>query len=379
MTPAIVFYVSGHGFGHASRDIELIGALRAHRPDLRIVVRTTASRWLFDLTLGSPVEFQEVECDTGVVQRDSLRLDPVETMRRAEAFYRTFPARVAHEAHALEATEAALVLTDMPPLGCAAATAAGIPAIAVGNFTWDWIYESYAEHLAPRSALLATMRHAYSGTSLALRLPMWGGFGAMPSGSIVDLPLIARRSRLSRAESRRGLGLPDDRRLALVSFGGYGVNQLNLDRIEIPGWTLVTSGPPGVREPAPHAGVSRIVLDETAVYRSGFRYEDLVAACDVVVTKPGYGIIAECAANRTAILYTSRGDFAEYDVLVREMPRMVRSCFFPQDDLFAGRWQPYLDALLAQPEPSPLPATSGAEVAAEIVLARLHGTDEGGS
>ena len=30
-------------------------------------------------------------------------------------------------------------------------------------------------------------------------------------------------------------------------------------------------------------------------------------AADVVVTKPGYGIISECIANDTAILYTSRG------------------------------------------------------------------------
>ena len=37
---------------------------------------------------------------------------------------------------------------------------------------------------------------------------------------------------------------------------------------------------------------------------------------DVVVTKPGYGIISECLANDTALLYTDRGHFIEYDVLV---------------------------------------------------------------
>jgi 3-methyladenine DNA glycosylase Mpg len=43
----IVLYVSGHGFGHASRDIELIRALRARRPDTRVIVRTSVPRWLF--------------------------------------------------------------------------------------------------------------------------------------------------------------------------------------------------------------------------------------------------------------------------------------------------------------------------------------------
>ena len=27
MPPVVVFYISGHGFGHASRDIEVINAL----------------------------------------------------------------------------------------------------------------------------------------------------------------------------------------------------------------------------------------------------------------------------------------------------------------------------------------------------------------
>ena len=71
----IVWYVSGHGFGHASRDIEIINALRECRPGLPVIVRTGARRWLFDLTLKAPVEFQPVDCDTGVVQIDGLRLD----------------------------------------------------------------------------------------------------------------------------------------------------------------------------------------------------------------------------------------------------------------------------------------------------------------
>ena len=80
-----------------------------------------------------------------------------------------------------------------------------------------------------------------------------------------------------------------------------------------------------------------IALDEDALYASGRRYEDLVRAVDVVVTKPGYGIIAECIANDTALLYTSRGHFVEYDVLVAEMPRWLRCGFIAQDDLRAGR------------------------------------------
>ena len=83
----------------------------------------------------------------------------------------------------------------------------------------------------------------------------------------------------------------------------------------------------------------------------GFRYPDLVAASDVVISKPGYGIISECIANGAALLYTSRGHFAEYDVLVSGMPRFLRCRFIAQDDLLAGRWTDAIDALLVTAHP----------------------------
>ena len=68
MAQAIVFYISGHGFGHASRSIEVINAILAQRPETRVGVRTSAPRWLFDLTVKGKVSYSTLECDTGVVQ-----------------------------------------------------------------------------------------------------------------------------------------------------------------------------------------------------------------------------------------------------------------------------------------------------------------------
>src|SRR5262245_54572974 len=94
----LVFYISGHGLGHASRDVELIRTIRSLRPGLRVVVRTVAPAWVFPPDL----ERQAFEADTGVVQLDSLRLDEQETARRANAFYADFDARVEAEARTLD-------------------------------------------------------------------------------------------------------------------------------------------------------------------------------------------------------------------------------------------------------------------------------------
>src|SRR5687768_13365958 len=171
----IAFYISGHGFGHASRSIEFINALIDRRPKLRVVVRSQVAPWLFDRTADPSVRLSEVETDTGVVQIDSLRLDAAATIARATDFMRTFDARVKDEVDLLRLLGAKLVIADLPPLGIAAARAAGLPAIAYGNFTWDWIYANYDGS----ADLVSRIGEIYSHTTIALRLPMWGGFETM--------------------------------------------------------------------------------------------------------------------------------------------------------------------------------------------------------
>jgi L-arabinokinase len=370
----LAFYVSGHGFGHASRDVEVVNALGRLAPDARVTIRTAAPRWLFDLTLSSPTELVPVECDTGIVQVDSLHLDAAATIARAAAFHRTLAARAEAEARALSEAGVSLVVGDIPPLAMAAAVRADLPAIALGNFTWDWIYAGYPDEVRAAPDLLPTLRDAYRHATLALRLPMFGGFEVF-GARVRDVPFIARRSRFDRAAARRAFVLPEGRPIVLVSFGGYGLASLDLTRLQaLDAYTIVlTADPQQMRRgdsPAarPAAGSGNLVtLDEAAIYREGLRYEDLVAASDVVVTKPGYGIIAEAIANHAAVLYTSRGHFVEYDVLVAAMPRYLRCRFIGHDDLFAGRWARHLDALLAQPPPPEHPRTDGAEVVAAII------------
>ncbi len=368
----IACYISGHGFGHASRAIEVIHAVMRRAPRTRVAIRTSVQRWLFDLTLDAPAEFHEIECDTGVTQLDSLRLDAGATVDRAAAFYATWGDLVPREAAFLREAQADVVVADIPPLACAAAHAAGIPAVALGNFTWDWIYEGYVEHGEDEPPFLATIRDAYRAATHTLRLPMWGGFAAMDPARITDIPLVARHAGHPSAETRAALGLPHDLPLVLLSFGGYGIEGFSLDRLSLPGFGVVTTGQIGNREPRDDTKARVFRIDERHLYGAGFRYEDLVAACDVVVSKPGYGIIAECAANGAALLYTSRGRFAEYDVLVASLPSLVRSRFIPQDDLFAGRWLPYLRELIEQQRPNPPPASNGAEIAAQFILDQVR-------
>jgi L-arabinokinase len=371
---AIVFYVSGHGFGHASRTIEVINAILGKRPETRIGVRTAAPRWLFDLTVKGKITFSTLETDTGVVQVDSLTLDEADSIRRAAAFHSDLVTRAASETRVLRELGAGLIVGDIPPLAFAVGGAAGIPSVGLGNFTWDWVYADYPRvRLAP--SLLPAIRTAYSRASMALRLPMSGGFENF--SNVKDIPFIARHATRTREEVCKLLKLPADKPIVLASFGGYGLPGLETDALaKFKKYTVITTanlplGRTRKEMPTAERKGSFVSVNEESMYDVGVRYEDLVGAAEVVVTKPGYGIISESIANDTAVLYTSRGHFPEYDVLVAEMPKYVRNAFIGHDDLFAGKWESHLDKLLAQPKIKKKPETNGADVAADILLKAL--------
>jgi L-arabinokinase len=306
-----------------------------------------------------------------VTQLDSLRLDEADTARRAAAFYATFAKRVEAEADVLDALHAAAVVADLPPLAIAAAHRARRPAIALGNFTWDWIYQGYEEFARFAPGVVDIIRGAYSRTTLSLRLPFHGGFEPMLAVTR-DIPLIARHARHSRDGIRRTLGIASDATVVLVSFGAYGLEIPYRDVAQAGRFVLVATD----LEVPVHDSVTG-ALEPGGAFRH-FRiadlaardlyYPELVAAADVVVSKPGYGIVSECIANGAALLYTDRGRFAEHEIFVAEMPHVLKSRFLGQQDLVRGRWTAAVESLLDQPEPPHRLATNGAEVAAGAIL-----------
>lgn len=371
----VLFYISGHGFGHASRDIQIINALARRVPGLHVVLRTMVPEWFLLASLETRVEVIAGDTDVGVVQPDGLSIDEAETARRAAAFHARFDDRVAHEADLIRSLAPSLVAGDIPPLAFAAAAAAGVPSVAISNFTWDWIYGGFPGFDALAPGVRALIARANAQATHTLRLPFAGGFASMPH--IEDVPLVARRATLAKAETRRRLGLSSHRPIVLATFGGHGGN-IPLARAADDGrfQLVATDYEVGTHLP-PHPNLRVVPADE--MRRLGFTYTDLLAASDVVATKLGYGIVSECLANGVALLYTLRGRFIEQDTFIREMPAVMRSQHIDTDDLRDGRWADAVDALLAQPVPDVATRSDGAEVVAERMVEMAVGGATGDS
>jgi L-arabinokinase len=347
----LAVYVSGHGFGHATRTAEVLRVLREHRPGLAVTVVTSAPERLFARAVSGSLEYRHVACDVGLAQKSALEIDEAETAARVQAFADGYPALVEREARWLRGSGASVVLGDIPPLAFDAGAEAGLPTVGLANFSWDWIYRHYSARHPDLRVAAEDAARAYGRATLLLALPFAGDLSAFPQRE--RIPLVARRPRVEGREARLRLGLDPGAKLVLVSFGGFGVE---LDRAAL----------------TPKHGFEAVLSEDVAdrLEPAGLGYQDLVGACDVVVTKPGYGIVSDVIAAGRRLVYTERGDFPEYPILVREMAAYVPSAHVSNADLASGRIAAAVRAVLAQAMPAP-PDLTGAAVAATRILERV--------
>jgi hypothetical protein len=354
-------YVSGHGFGHSVRCAEVAAALLRH--GARVIVRTDAPPWLFPAAIDYVVRGQ---VDVGVAQHDGLQIHIDRTRENWRSFAATFEERAWREAEVLQQHDVDFVLGDIPPLAFAAARMAGIPSAALGNFGWDWIYGAWPDF----GPVIECVQHGYSQADLLLRLPLHSTAPeAFPSfETIEDVPLIARRAKRSRNEMRAQLGVHERARVVLLSFGAFTADGLDLAAlVSLTDYRVVLTPPLS-------ASADALPQNVLCLREQPSDYVSLLAACDVVITKPGYGIVADCLANRIAVLFTSRGPFREYDVLAEALTTLGRARYVPRDDLLAGHIAYHLAALEAQPDTWADIPLNGAEVVANRVLQLRHGT-----
>lgn len=353
---AIAYYITPHGFGHAVRSLEILRRIRRMEPDLNIIIVSEIPASLVEQNAGRKIAMRRARLDIGLHQYDSVRFDLEKTWAGLKGLQSEEGAILERETAFLKRENVAVVVSDIPFLPFEAAYRCGIPGIGVSNFTWDWIYRTYAEFEPRWEEVVAWARGLYGRCSLFLRLPMHGDCSACPR--VEDVPLVTRKVRRTRNEVRRIWGIDPAEKVCLVSFTSLVLDRPAVERLgKIRGVTFLYKSPLVF----PVSGARS--FDE-----SGVSYAEAVAAVDGVITKPGYGIVADCLASGTPILYTERGLFAEYPVLVEAMERHLGAVYMAPADFWAGNWEPQIRKLCSLPRKAPRMAMDGARVCAEKIL-----------
>lgn len=331
----------------------VINALAARHPEWRITLRTTLAPQFLASRITCPYTLHSVADDFGMAQYSALEVNVEASAERYRQFHRHWEAEVARVAGELRDAQVDLVIADVPYLTLAAAQQAGIPNVALCCLHWGDIYAYYC-HDQPESAVIhEQIMAAYQRADRFIRTEP-----AMPMdelGNLTTIGPIAARGRMRRQELAERARLEAGERLVLIATGGISF------RLPMEEWPPL----PGVRFIVQREW--QVARDDVVVLESlNMPFSDLLASCDLLLTKPGYGSFSEAAVNGTPVLYMPREDWPESPWLIRWLERHGHCAQIERELLERGELMPAIEALLSRGRPLPVEPNGVAQAVALI-------------
>lgn len=352
----ITFFVTPHGFGHASRAAAVMAAVSASIAEVQFEIVTTSPQWLFTDVVPAPCRFQSVNVDLGMVQTSPLTADLSATCLRLNGLLPFEKAMVDALAERLVNSGCRLVVCDIAALVIAAAVKAGLPSVLVENFTWDWVYKAFAARHPALQKHIDYLGSLYARADLHVQTePL-----CRPLARAVKVGPIARRPKSCAGKVRCALGIADHHKMILVSMGGIADRFGFLERLSVPGdCRIVIAGADPLEKKAPN----NVVLLPT---RSRFLHPDLLQAADVLIGKAGYSTIAEAYFAGIPFGYVARTDSPESRPLETFIKDNLPSVAISTADYASGAWAERLWDLLAMPRAVPS-GENGADTVARLI------------
>jgi hypothetical protein len=347
--PKVLYAITAHGFGHATRSVLVAKVLQQQFPHIELCLSTAVDgdamqRFITDMQLQCSLRRQDYE--PGMVQHTCFELDNRATCEKYRSLSREMDQRIDSETRFLREQGFDAVISDVAAIPLAAANRLDLPSAVIGNFTWDWIVQPLFGDDSELQAYCQRMQAQYHTASMYFRLPMHAQ--QHPFKYVGEAPLVGRRSRLDRADIFAHLGMVDDpaRPLVLVAIGGWDARGLQPIVIEnCSDYRFLVVGEIDIS--APGAQLLRVPFS----IGEGVGFPDLVSIADCGVVKPGYGTCAEFVLNAAAMVGIVRNDNREAQVLREGVSRYIPFSELSLDDFFAGHWREALDQIRALPVP----------------------------
>ncbi|MDO4555977.1 MAG: hypothetical protein Q4B70_12640 [Lachnospiraceae bacterium] len=147
MRKNIAFYISNHGFGHASRNIPIIKTLLKLEDEICIYIKTAGNQLSFmrqHIGEDERLIYCEQETDVGLILKEGTLLVD---QKRLEMEIREYVAKwdelEQQEEGFFKEKQIGLVVADICPWALEAADHARIKSLLITNFTWVEIYQEY--------------------------------------------------------------------------------------------------------------------------------------------------------------------------------------------------------------------------------------------
>lgn len=292
----IVFYITNHGFGHASRNVPLIGALVKRSTENQIWVKSDKIRCDF-IRRNLPAYDTQInycsDCnENGILLKEgTMEVDLERTEQKIREDLKQWDAYVNRECAFLGEVHPEIVVSDVIPWGIKAAKQCGIPALLIGSFTWAEMYREFF----PDTIWQPYMK-CYQMADRALWYDIHAEVLHQICAKHQEVSLV---SRPVHEENVQKIKASHKREIVFVSVGGSAEIHSSIEVGYLPYDFLITQGVNLCGE-----NVTRLPADT-------INTPDIIAASDYVIAKGGWSTVAEILLQQKKCALLFRGNNSE--------------------------------------------------------------------
>lgn len=330
----IAFFISPHGFGHAARAASVMEAMAEIEPSILFDIFTTVPAWFFNHSNTFDFRYHSLLTDIGLVQMNPFQEDLPSTIKRLKNFLPFDQEQIGPVAEKIRQMQNELVICDIAPMGILIAAEVDVPSVLIENFTWDWIYQGFAEAgMQEFNQYLQCIfaKATYHIQTQPICNPATAHFSAAPA---------SRKIKTPSGEIRQRLGLTQNSKVVMITAGGVPKSYGFIEKLKNQTTTYFI---------IPGASNSVDIQDNLILLpeNSEFFHPDLVNASDAVIGKVGYSTIAEVYHAGIPFGYTARAHYRESRPLVHFIENNMQGFAIGQSEFNNGDWIHRIADLLA--------------------------------
>ncbi|MHA2247493.1 MAG: glycosyltransferase family protein [Candidatus Hodarchaeales archaeon] len=334
----IAYFISDHGFGHASRSIAIIRSLLDCDLDISINLHTSKPLPFVRNSLSSSeyrdrFDFHDMVNDFGFIKKQqSFLINHEETAHKVHRWVQSWQESYLHDKFSyLKEKNIDLVISDISPQPFILAKKLEVPSIAISNFTWFDIYQNSSYQQDD----LEKIWSAYREASLGLLLPF--SFKNEVFRSTLETNLVSRTPTRTREQMRKELNIDSSSMIVYAGTGSAMINPFQKKWSDDPEIVFILGSQSTIEE---DTNIRKIPVND-------HESQDYIASSDIALIKPGYSSVSEAIRSQIPIIVVDFPKTTESSLISDIVQELGIGISISAKNYFIGTWKDIIDEVLA--------------------------------
>jgi uncharacterized protein (TIGR00661 family) len=274
----IIYYITDHGKGHATRSIAIIRKLE--ELGIKVIIRNSNAINFLKKAVPNTRIISGITDVGPVIKKNGISIDQKKSIKKIEKWITNIDKFVEDEIKIISPLNPDLIITDISILPILTAKKMKKRSIAISNFTWYDVMK-----FLPKKQL-EFIKKAYSFADYVIKLPI--GTKMDNFDNIQNTGIVSRIPTMSKKDLRKKLKIKESEFIVTFALGGSDEN-INCK-----------------------IGKNVKVLSMNSIINSSLNSlnvsdwiegQDIVNLSDLLICKCGYGLISECITSGTPFFY----------------------------------------------------------------------------